>query len=85
MRRSFIDKNLFKTLETDSWAPLKERFNSLKVLLCGLEKCFASNATDEADFSALKYVRNQYRSSTTNISLETCLHTKQFHELQELV
>ena len=59
-------------------------FTVLRDFCCGLTTVFPDNATVESDFSIVKYVKNDFRTSFTDFSLEGILHAKQFRLLQAI-
>lgn len=65
----------------DGWATTGGRFPVLREFCGGLATVFPGTATVESDFSMLKYIKNDFRSSLTDFSLEGILHAKQFRQL----
>ena len=56
----------------------------LKKFCGGMAVAFPNTATMEADFSDVRWERNEYMGGLTDFSLEGCLHSKQFQDLLKL-
>ena len=55
------------------------------MMFCGgIASAFPGTATVEADFSIVKWEKDEFRMSLTNFSLEGILHSKQFEKLAEI-
>ncbi|KAI9915779.1 hypothetical protein PsorP6_008026 [Peronosclerospora sorghi] len=63
----------------DDWSLTGGRFSvTLQEFCGGLSSVFLGTASVESDFSIVNYVKNDFRSSLADFSLDGILHTKQF-------
>ena len=76
--KSFIKTSSnFKSFE-ESWSPLRNKFPSLYEFVAGLATVFPGTATVEANFSLIKWMKDEFSSALTNFALEGILHAKQY-------
>ena len=67
-----------------AWKPFQSRFPMLTQFLGGLGTVFPGTSSVEADFSLLKWSKDDFSAALTDFSLEGILHAKQFRLLQKL-
>jgi hypothetical protein len=58
----------------DGWSLTGCRFTQLRDFCGGLATVFPGTATVASDFSIVKYVKNDFRTSLTDFSLEVIFH-----------
>ena len=63
------------------WKPFDGRFTRVYEFLGGLATVFPTTATVEADFSALKWTKDEYSQSLSDFSLEAKLHAAQYKDI----
>ena len=68
----------------EAWELVGGRYDDLRDFCGGLSTAFPSTSTVESDFSLVKWEKDEYRTSLTDLSLEGILHTKQFEELEAM-
>lgn len=66
----------------DGWLCTGGRFALLRDFCGGLATVFPGTATVESDFSIVKYVKDDFKTQLTDLSLEGILHAKQFKQLR---
>ena len=82
--RSAIDACDATTSFSDGWAIVGPRFPMLREFSGGLATVFPNTASVESDFSLLKWEKDEYRQSLTDLSLEGILHSKQWALIEGL-
>ena len=78
---SLNDHSNFQQSWTD---PQLQNFGKLKTFCGGLATVMPTTAPVESDFSKIGFVKNDYRQSLTDFSLEGCLQCLQFEELNKV-
>ena len=73
-----------KTKFEDAWKPFNSRFPKLVCFLGGLGTVFPGTSLVEANFSVLKWTKDEFNTSFTDFSLEGVLHAKQFAKISKL-
>ena len=68
-----------------AWEPFTGRFKKLIKFCGGLTTVFPGTATVEADFSILRWERDDYRTGLSYLSLEGTLQAKQISALEKLL
>ncbi|ETN11247.1 hypothetical protein F442_05618 [Phytophthora nicotianae P10297] len=66
------------------WDDIYTRFPALANFCSGIASAFPNTATVESDFSMIGVLKNDYRTSLTDFSLEGILHCKQYSQLAAL-
>ena len=68
----------------EAWDLVGGRFDELRDFCGGLSTAFPTTSTVESDFSLIKWEKDEYRTSLTDLSLEGILHSKQLEELEAM-
>jgi hypothetical protein len=74
----------YNTSFEESWKIVEGRFDVLRDFCGGIATAFPNTATVESDFSNLKWEKDKFRMSLTDLSLEGILQCKQFQLLSSL-
>ena len=74
--------NELKSDFRDGWDGFRDAFPRLYRFCSGLATLFPGTASVESDFSILRWEKNAYRSSLSDLCLEGILHAKQLKKLR---
>ena len=81
--KSLIDQYDHTTAFNEAWDELPGHFRILRQFCGGLATVFANTSNVESDFSILKWEKDEFRSSLTDLALEGIFQCKQFEELSK--
>jgi hypothetical protein len=82
--RHKIDAHDLATSFNAGWDDARGRFCRLRTFCGGLATAFANTSSVESDFSILKWEKDEFRSSMSQLSLEGIFQAKQFQTLTDL-
>jgi hypothetical protein len=69
----------------DHWDVMPSKdYGNLRMFFGGFATMFPNTATVESDFSIMRYEKNDYRHSLSNISIAGIMHAKQRHEITSM-
>jgi len=83
--RDIIDRHDHATMFNKAWDDMKGRFPTLRSFCGGLATAFANTTSVESDFSILKWEKDEFRASMTDLSLEGIFQTKQHRILANIL
>ena len=75
--KALIKKHDVKTMFNNAWNDLPRRFLHLRDSCGGFGSAFANTTSVESDFSVLKWEKDDFCQSMTNLTLEGIFQTKQ--------
>lgn len=78
---AIVDKFDHTTDFNHAWDQVGARFTNLRSFCAGLAVVFPNQACVEADFSILKWEKDEFRQNLLDLSLEGIFQTKQFSTL----